>query len=428
MEVQFKAGQLKRLFIAIPAVLILLTAIFIIIPILRQAAPPSMQPHKVVLGTVETREITRAHEYIAKMEADNLVDLKARVSGFLVSKAFDDGDLVKKGEILFQIEPDRYQALVDSAKASVLSAEAQLNQATLDFARTSELYAKRTTPKSDYDQVKAQLETAQANLMSAQAMLKEAELNLGYASVRAPFDGQISDTPFSVGSLLEPDSGVLAQVVSLDPILVTFGISDKVIQANQTDEIAKSSDINDWQVRLELAPGHYYPTPGKFSYVSPTVDQMTDTIKFKAKFANPDKVLRPGQIVRARVEQITPRSLLIMPKEAVLTDTDGNYIFVLKQVPSDPENPDSPPMFLSEKRVVTIDPSIELVKDYAIASGVKAGEEYILKGLMFMGATLRPGIPVMPVPASDAPASQAPEGEKAAKSGETKEAAEGEAQ
>ncbi len=242
-----RSGLATALYIGIPAVIVLLAAIFILAG-RRQAPPVAFPPQQVILGTVEARDIVKRSEYVAVMEADDIVDLRARVSGFLISKNVQDGALVKAGQLIFQIEPDQYQAQVDNAEADVLSAQAQFDRTSLDFNRTRDLYRKNTSPKSDYDRSKADYEMAQAALDSAKAQLTKARLDLGYASIRAPFDGRISDTPYSEGSLLSPESGVLARVVSLDPILVTFGISDKVITAAQKEDLRKHGTLDDWQV------------------------------------------------------------------------------------------------------------------------------------------------------------------------------------
>lgn len=267
-------GKLIALFIAIPVLIVLLAGIFILVG-QRQAPPMAMPPQQVILGQVEARDITESQEYVALMESDNIVELKARVSGFLVAKNFKDGDQVKGNQLLFQIEPDQYQAVLDNAEGAVLSAQAQLDRATLDFNRTADLYRKNTAPKSDFDKAKAEYEVSQAAVMSAIASRTQARLNLQYASIKAPFDGQISDTPYYVGSLLGPESGVLATVVSVDPILVTFGISDKIITDAQRKDMADQGTIDDWQVRLRLSSGNYYDQIGRFTYIAPTVDPLS---------------------------------------------------------------------------------------------------------------------------------------------------------
>ena len=385
--------RLKILFVVIPSAIVLLAVIFIIFG--RQEPPAvAMPPQQVILTKALSREITESHEYVAVIEADEIVDLRARVSGFLVAKPFKEGDMVQSGQLLFQIEPDQYQAVLENAEANVLSAQAQYDRATLDFNRTSDLYRKNTSPKSDFDKAKADYETALAALMSANAAQTQARLDLQYASVKAPFTGLVSDTPYSVGSLLSLDSGVLAQVVSVDPILVTFGISDKIITTAQKKDTGKKYDIADWQVRLKLAPDNYYNQIGKFSYVSPIVDPQTDTIKFKAKFINPDRLLRPGQIVTVVVERTSPDKRLVLPKEAVLTDPDGNYVLMPKELPADPEKPGSQPTTVAEVRRVVLEDGDMLDKDYIIKDGLTEGEKVITKGLMSGGATLRANSPI----------------------------------
>jgi len=384
--------RLKFLFIAIPAAVILLAAIFIISG-RRQAPPMVMPPQNVILTAVEAREITDSREYLAVMEADEYVDLRARVSGFLVAKQFNDGDLVESGQLLFQIEPDQYQATLDTAEADVLSAQAQFDRASLDFNRITDLYRKNTSTKSDFDRSKADYESALATLMSANAARTQARLNLEYASIKAPFTGQISDTPYSVGSLLSLESGVLAQVVSVDPILVTFGISDKIITESQKQDFGKHN-ISDWQVRLRLGPDNYYDKIGQFSYVAPTVDIQTDTVKFKAKFANPDKILRPGQIVTAIVERTKPEERLVVPKEAVLTDTEGNYVYVPAEAQAEPDASEAKPGLVAGMKRIVLENGDMLDKEYIVKEGLAAGDKIIVKGLMSGGATLRANSPI----------------------------------
>lgn len=383
-------AKLITLFIAIPVFVISLTVILILVS-WKQAPQTAIPPQQVILSQVEARDIAESREYVAIMESDNIVDLKARVSGFLVAKNFKDGDQVTDGQLLFQIEPDQFQALLDHAEANVLSAQAQLDRSTLDFNRTTDLYHKKTAPKSDYDKAKADYEVNRAALKSATASRIQAGLNLDYASIKAPFDGRISDTPYHVGSLLGPESGVLATVVSVDPILATFGISDKIISDAQRKAMGEKQTTDDWQVRLRLSSDNYYDHIGRFTYIAPTVDSQTDTLKFKARFPNPDKILRPNQIVTAIVERVRPERKLVVPKEAVLTDTSGNFVYLPKKVPADPDKPGSKPGLAAEMRRITLESGDALTKEYIIADGLKEGESFILKGLMSGGATLRPG-------------------------------------
>lgn len=389
---RFKSG-LSSLYVAIPIGIVFLTALFIFLGFRRNILPaPPVQT--VILGTAKVQEISETHEYVAQMEANQSVDLKARVSGFLVAKNFADGDLVKKDQTIFQIEPDQYQATLNSAQAGLLSAQAQMDLAQLDFIRISDLYKKNTSPKSDYDRSKAAFEVAKAGFKNAQSQEVLARLNLDYTAIKAPFDGILSDTPYSIGVLLGLNSEVLARVVSLDPILVTFGISDRVVVTQENGSDPQLWNLNNWQVRLRLTPDLYYSRPGSFIYIAPFVDPQTDTIKFKAKFENPNHQLKPGQIVTAIMERIIPDRRILVPKGAVLTDPDGNYVLIPKEVPAAlGVSPNTPPMLITEARRVTLD-SGETDQDYFIKDGLAEGEKFIATGLLAGSSTLLAGAPI----------------------------------
>ena len=374
-------------FVLIPAGIVAL-ALVTILAGRRQPPPFNMPPQTVVLGEVRAMSLAESSEFVAQMEADLSVDLKARVSGFLRRRNFSAGDPVVKDQVLFQIEPDQYQALLDMAQAEVISAQAQYDRATLDFNRIRDLFQKNTSTKSDFDTAKAVFEVAEAQVLIARARQIQAQLNLDYATIRAPFTGRISDTPYSEGSLLGPESGILATVVSTDPILAVFGLSSRLLTASGI--LGETSGPGDWQVRLRLAPETFYPQIGRLAYMAPTVDPQTDTVKFKASFNNPEGLLRPGQIVTAILESARPRIRLAVPKEAVLTDAEGQYVLAPRQ---DPETGG----WTTERRPVALERD-ETDRDYFVKEGLAAGDKIVVKGLMSGGATLRPGAPVSPAP------------------------------
>ncbi|MDR2387878.1 MAG: efflux RND transporter periplasmic adaptor subunit, partial [Deltaproteobacteria bacterium] len=279
-----------------------------------QIIPP---PQRVRVAEIKSVPALSTLKAVALVEANESVDLRARVSGFLIGKYFEEGGSVKAGQVLFRIEPDQYQAAVTSAIADVTSAQAQMDKATVDFTRVNDLFAKRSAPKSDLDNAQASLDVASATLQAARARLSQAKLNLDYTTIKAPFDGLISDTPFSVGSLVGPESAALATVVAADPVEVSFGLSDKVMSGVRLGDIRSGlpgSQISNVRPKLILDNGSLYEHAGEFSYVSPQVDRQTDTVRFKAKFINPEGILAPGQAVVASLEPIEPRKVLMLPK------------------------------------------------------------------------------------------------------------------
>jgi membrane fusion protein (multidrug efflux system) len=407
----------KWIFVLIPLIIVGLAAVVIGLGFLRttpQMAPP---PQRVRVEEIKTVSATSILKAVALVEASESVDLKARVSGFLIGKDFVEGGEVKAGQILFRIEPDQYQAAVISAEANVTSAKAQLDKATLDFNRAKDLYNKRSSPKSDFDNAQASLDVATAAHQAAMASLSQAKLNLDYATIKSPFDGYISDTPFSVGSIVGPESGALATVVAKDPVEVSFGLSDKVMSGvrlgNERSGLP-GSRIENVRPRLLLGSDTYYDTDGEFTYVAPQVDRHTDTVRFKVRFKNPKDILAPGQSVVVSLEPIEPRQVLMLPKSALMTAGGSSFVYVPTPVENGGEG------LVASMRPVTV--GSEFPEGFEILSGLSAGEKVIIEGLMSQGARLRPGAPVAIVePTDDSGAPQggpAPDGEAAPSAGQ----------
>jgi membrane fusion protein (multidrug efflux system) len=384
--------HLKNIFVLIPAVIVVLALLAILSGWLWQTPPVPPSPQKVTLTEVTTTEALSSFEIIGVLEADQKVDLLARVSGFLTGIKFKEGDPVKKGQVLFTIEPDQYQAALASAEAGSLSAAANFTKSELDFNRTNDLFNKRTAPKSDLDNAQAALDVAKASTLSARAALDQARLNLGYTTVRAPFDGRVSDTPFSEGSLLGPESGVLATIVSQDPILADFGISDKYMAAMRLGEgTLPGQTVENIQVRLKINGEKFYPEPGELIYRAPLIDRGTDTIKLKASFKNPEAVLLPGQSVVISLTAKVPPKLLLAPKAAVMTSSRGNFVYqaVMGKAPGKDEGPE----YLQAKATF-IKLGREFDNGYEVLEGLAPGDKIVSLGLMAGGAALRPGAPV----------------------------------
>ncbi|MDR1296092.1 MAG: efflux RND transporter periplasmic adaptor subunit [Deltaproteobacteria bacterium] len=387
----------KGVFILIPLAVVVLAAAAVGLGILRtpKSAPPP--PQRVVMAEVTVQPVTSALRAVALISADESVELKARVSGFLVAKDFTEGQAVASGQVLFQIEPDQYKAAVLAAEADQASAQAQLDLAVIEFNRVDGLYRRRSSPKSDYDKALASREVAEAAAKAAGARLETARLNLTYAYVTAPISGVISDTPFSVGTYVTPESGVLATVVSADPVEVSFGLSDSVmaqVRAGNPRAGLPGGALDNVKPRLLIGPETYYELDGVFSYVAPQVDRNTDTVKFKARFANPKNVLAPGQSAVVSLEPVAPRSLLLVPKEALMHAEGGSFVYKVS------------PQSTSE--LVNVEIGVEYDNGFEVLSGLAEGDQVVSLGLMSYGAMLRPGAPVMIVPAADQGAPGAP--------------------
>jgi membrane fusion protein (multidrug efflux system) len=234
---------------------------------------------------------------------------------------------------------------------------------------------------------------ARARTLTAKASLDQARLNLGYTTVRAPFAGRVSDTPFSEGALLGPESGVLATVVSQDPILANFGISDKFMAGMRTGTgRLPGRSLDNIVIRLKINGEEFYPEPGELFYEAPLVDRGTDTVKLKASFKNPDGILLPGQSVVINLTAKEPPQVLLAPKPAVMTSSQGSFVYqaVMGRAPGSP--PDSREYLQAQVQPVRLGQEYE--NGYEILEGLKPGDKIISLGLMSGGAMLRAGMPV----------------------------------
>ncbi|MDR1166966.1 MAG: efflux RND transporter periplasmic adaptor subunit [Deltaproteobacteria bacterium] len=384
----------KRIFVIIPALIVLAAAIPIAISVLIPSPAPQYGAARVTLSEARKTPVKKSWRVIARLEADQRVELVARVAGFLEEIKVKEGQSARQGDVLFQIEPQSYQAALSQAQGNLGSAEAQLTQAQLSFDRVNDLYRKKSAPKSDLDAAQATLDVALASVQSAQALLAQAKLNLDYASVKAPFDGTVSDSPFSVGSYVGPQSGVLATIVSDDPVEATFGVPDRLLadlRFGASGGALPSGRLEDLAVKLWVNENNAYPEEGRITYVAPLIDSGTDTAKVKATFPNPQKTLVPGEFVTVVLEDREPREVILAPKNAVLISAQvGDYVYVTAP---GPPGPDGTPQGL----VAEIRP-IKRGEDYPggieIADGLKVGEKIINLGIMSSGATLRPGTPI----------------------------------
>jgi RND family efflux transporter MFP subunit len=331
------------------------------------AASPGAPPPTVVVAPVVEQDIVPATEYVGHVEAIQLVDLRARVEGFLEQVNFREGDFVHAGDLLYVIEQAPYQAKVAADKASVDAAEAELARATQHLQR---LRAARTEsiPATDIDSAVAAELTAKARLAGAQAALAVSRLDLEYTVIKAPISGRIGRTVYTKGNLLGPTSGPLSRIVQLDPIRVVYSISENDLAAIQKAMAAAGTDKGRFLTpQLRLADGEPFKGRGHVSFVDNQVDTDTGTVAVRAVFANTDGLLLPGQYVTVLVKAAIPKLLPMVPQNAVQQDQEGPFVLVVDR----------------EKRVgirrVQTGPVTETM--WAIESGLAPGELVIVQGV-----------------------------------------------
>jgi membrane fusion protein (multidrug efflux system) len=339
-------------------------------------------PPAVLVQPVELRPIAAQSEFIGRAAAVDKVELRARVKGFLGPRKFNDGDEVKKDQVVFTIEPEPYQAAVDQKIAQREAARAALANADVQLKRAAELLRTNTGTQVTYDQRLSEQLQAKAQLDDVSAQLRDAEIQLSYTEIKSPIDGRIGRAAVSPGNIVGPDSGVLAIVVSEKPIRVLFPVTQRELLEARRDSSAGEPLI----VRVRLADGSLYKEKGKLDFIDVTVDPKTDGQIVRATFDNKDGALTDGQTVRVVIEVANAPSVVAIPQAAVAIDQAGSYVYVVND-----KN-------VAEQRRVKTGVSRDGM--VAITEGLKAGEKVIIQGQQ----RVRPGMTVTPTVAPATPA------------------------
>src|SRR4051812_10796420 len=294
----------------------------------KQAAAPPAKP-AVGVRPVAMKGVSQSFEFVGRIKAVNKVDLRARVEGFLEKVLFREGQDVKTGDLLYQIEKVQFQAQVDQAKANVASAEAEATNAQLQYGRQFELARHQFSPQATVDQNKAALDSSRAKTLQMRAALTQAEVNLGYTDIRSPIDGRIGRTVYTLGNLVNPASGVLATIVSQDPIYVLFPVSVRDLEIIREARRNEEGGLAKIDIRLRLPNGQEYAHRGVWNLTDPQVDQQTDTLIMRAVMPNPERQLIDGEFVTAIIRERREAPRLVVPQASVQIDQSGRYVLVV---------------------------------------------------------------------------------------------------
>ena len=334
------------------------------------AAPP---PPAVGVRPAALKGVSQSFEFVGRIKAVDKVDVRARVEGFLDKVLFREGQDVKAGELLYQLEKVQFQAQVDQAKANLASAEAEATNANLQYARQLELSRHQWSPQSVVDQNKAALDTGQAKVLQMRAALTQAEVNLGYTDIRSPIDGRIGRHFYTLGNLVNPASGVLATIVSQDPMYVLFPVSVRDLELIREARRKEDGSLAKIEIRVHLANGAEYPRRGVWNLTDPQADQQTDTVIMRATIPNPDRRLVDGQFVTAIIRGRQEEPRLVVPQAALQIDQSGYYVLVVDD------------RHKVEQRRVQTGPNQDT--DVVVTSGLREGERVIVDGVQ----KVRPG-------------------------------------
>lgn len=297
-------------------------------------APPP--PPVVVVANPVQRDVVSYVSYTGTIEASETVDLRARVQGFLERIAFQPGQRVKKGDVLFEIDKRQYQSAVEQAQAAVRAKEAALEGAENDARLARELADQNAGPEIDAIIKAAKRDSIKADVAQTKALLTEAELNLGYCTITAPIDGRISRNFVDVGNLVgRGEPTLLATIVQAVPAYVSVDVSESDVLAVRNKELQEGKpaapEIDRARRRvceLGLTTDAGYPYPGKVDYVDPQLNAQTGTLRVRARFENTDELLLPGLFARMRFPMASSTCVLV-PEAALLSDQQGRFAMIV---------------------------------------------------------------------------------------------------
>jgi membrane fusion protein (multidrug efflux system) len=348
----------------------------------KEAAAPQRPPPVVSVITVAPTPIPYVATFVAQTESSRQVDIVARVSGFLDRIAYPEGELVKEGQLLFQLDPKPFEAQAEAAKGEVLAQQARFTTADSTLKRVKPLAQQNAMSQADLDKAQGEYDASRAAVFSAQAKLKQAELNLGYTTIRSPVTGFSGRALQRQGAYINAvgDSAKLSYVAAVEPMWVNFSMSQNQL-AQVRDLVQKGQLIapknQNYDIELIMSDGKPYPQTGKINFTDPSFSQDTGSFQVRAVLPNPNRDLRPGMFVTANVKGGTRPNAIIVPQLAVQQGAKGHVVYVVKEDGT------------AELRPVVVGDYSDQ-KGILIASGLQAGDKVVVEGAL----KVVPGQPV----------------------------------
>jgi membrane fusion protein (multidrug efflux system) len=327
------------------------------------------KPVEVVAYTVEARDVPARFEFIGKTVSSRKVEIRSRVEGFLEKRLYTEGAMVEAGQPMFQMDTKPFEARLQAMKAELAQQQARLENAQANLKRVRPLAKKNAVAQKELDDALANYRSAAAAVEVAKANVIQAELNLGYTLISTPVSGVSSYAVQQEGSYIGLGNSLLTYVARLDPMWVEFSVSENQIfnmrkMRRQGLLNAPADDI--YKVEVILADGSTYPHKGKLTFADASISEETGTFLLRAQVANPNKMLRPGQFVRAWIEGGIRPAAILVPQRAVQQRGEGSYVWVIREDGS------------VEQRPVTT--GAWEGKEWFISKGLKDGERIVVDG------------------------------------------------
>ncbi len=367
MEKQNFITKHKKLIIT--AILLVVIAA-VVLHFLDRKEPEEVYP-VVTVEKVKQEDVTIYGEYVGRIRAQQFVEIRARVEGYLENMLFEEGTYISKNQLLFIISQDRYKARVDKAKAQLNKDKAQARKAERDLERIKPLYEQNAASQLDLDNAIAAYETAKASVSMSEADLYQAELELGYTTVNSPISGYITESEVDLGTLVGPSAkSHLATIIKMDTVLIDFSMTalDYLKSKERNVEFGQKDTTRSWQphVTITLADNTIYPYQGLVDFAAPQVDELTGTFSVRAEMTNPDRALLPGQFTKVKLLLDVRENANVVPLKSVDIEKGGAYIYVLRSDAT------------VERRFIEIGPEIN--NNVVVERGLSAGEFIVTEG------------------------------------------------
>lgn len=356
-----------------------------------QAVAPAKPP---VVSVVEVipKDVPVTVEYVSQTQSSHLVNIHARVSGFLDKRVYTEGAIVKEGQVLFLLDAKPFQSLLNQAKAALSIQKATLETARSNLARTKPLAEQNALSQKDLDDAKGQFESAAASVEQSSAQVETAQQNLSYTTISSPVTGITSAALQTDGTYISTENSLLTTVAVLSPMWVNFSISENEMQRfrNQVDKgLMRRPKGDSYIVEIILVDGSIYPHTGRITFADPSYNSQTGTFLIRASVDNPKGVLHPNQYVRVRLKGAIRPNAILLPQAAMQQGPKGHFVWV---VGSD-GRVDQRPVVVGDWHG----------NDWFIFEGLAAGEQVVIEGTL----SLRPDMPVTVKPYAAMPESTA---------------------
>ena len=332
-----------------------------------QTAPP---PLEVLVSTVQPRDVPRVLERVATLDGFINANINAQVQGYIVSRDYQEGSVVKKGDLLFKIDPRPFEAALAQSKGTLAKDQANQIKADADKRRAVDLFQKKVISDQERDTAVAAADSTTANVEADKAAVQQAEINLGYTKVSAPIDGVVGFANNQVGDLVGPSTGPLTTMSQIDPIkaIVTVGEGPWTdFVSRHPDATERNAYIKTLDFELMLSNGEVYPQKGKFYALDRNLDTKTGSIRYYVTFPNPGNVLRPGQFGKVRFVADMKKGAMVIPQEAV-NELQGSYQVA---VVGDNNKVSIRPVKMGER----------IGAMWEVAEGLKPGDRVVVEGL-----------------------------------------------